>query len=80
MNIQYRITYSLLIVGYGFFFYRINPSEERVMPFEMCSECLKNYGAYIEETHKPVSAQHECCGDPEDCSDFQEGRCTVVED
>ena len=50
------------------------------MPFEMCSECLKNYGAFVEETHKPVSTKNECCGDPEDCADFQEGRCTVVED
>ena len=50
------------------------------MEFKMCEECLKAYGASVEFKHPPVTSPYECCGDPEDCIEYENGNCNVVAD
>lgn len=51
------------------------------MAFTMCTDCLKKYGDHIDEKHPQISHQkfyefgNECCGCPEDCADYLDGKC-----
>jgi hypothetical protein len=49
----------------------------------MCTDCLKKYGDHIDEKHPQISHQkfyeyeNECCGCPEDCADYLDGKCDI---